>query len=154
MRWPTPSPAHAASPSAISAGVPRSAGESDDARCGARRLGELDVDTDRDLDAPPDRGRPPRIARCNSARTRARAVVRLAEPGQVPGISVASGQPQHPRPLRGDEDRHVRPGRREEDGVVEPLDPAAVEVGPARRGSSPVMTVSASSNRPTLWSVG
>ncbi len=129
MRWPTPSPAHAASPSAISSGVPRSAGVSDDGSCGAG-LREVDVDADGHLDA--CRIAAGLLERPLQLGTDAGiAVVRSSVPGLVPGVGVANGQPQHPRALGGDEDRQLRPGRREEDGVVDRMEASTV-VGSAR----------------------
>ena len=67
-----------------------------------------------------ERGRVPPDRRAGRGEVRpdvGQAVVRLPEPGQVPGIGVARRQLQHPRSLGGDEDGQVRAGRRDEDGI-------------------------------------
>ena len=56
-------------------------------------------------------------------------LVRQPEPGEVPGVGVARGQLEHPRPLGRDKDRQVAAGRRHQHGVAS-RDVSAIEVGP------------------------
>ena len=119
MTWSVPCAAWAASPSAISSGVPTSAfdGVWSSAGLGGRLIRIPNRDADRDRRASPDRA-DPRAGVHELAADPRETLVRQPEPGEVPGVGVAGGQLEHPRTLGGDEDRQVRAGRREQDGVA------------------------------------
>ncbi len=80
-------------------------------------------------------------------------VVEPAEPGGVPGVGVAGGQPEHPLALGRDQDRRPPCRRRQELRARRSGDqrPSKSTRSPSSRR---LMTSRSSSNRPTRWSNG
>ena len=128
MRCCAPASACARSPAATSSGVPDSPGPVGAAAVLPRlRIAHRNADRDR------QRGRVPAdpLARLDQlAADPGQALVRVAEPGEVPGIGVTRGQLEHARTLGRDEDRQVGPGGRQQHGVARRHVPP-VQVGPS-----------------------
>ena len=131
MTWSAPASAWARSPAAISAGVPDRPGERRRLGGGARPRGFRVAHGDPDRDRERRRIAPDPLAGIGQfAPDACQPLVRVPEPGEVPGVGVAGGQLQHPGLLGGHEDRQVGSRRRAQDDVAD-RHPLAVEVGPA-----------------------